>query len=213
LGSFTPVIATENALVLSFMENLTLISNIFPITVIVAIVLFVVKETFEFFRRKSERGRKSDACKILIAEELSRNAISIKSIKLLFGEIGNDGFRHISYKKAISGQDRIAVVNGVNCYHVPLSPLHTSIFNKVIVDLAAIDASFFMLAKRTYNELAEVNRIREMLINFADDENIKNFSKSISFDFQQKLDVAYTSVEGLYRTCTGDSLESHRLAP
>jgi hypothetical protein len=47
--------------------------SILPITVVAAIILFVTKEVFEFFRRRSERSRRLSAIKLLLAEEIEKN--------------------------------------------------------------------------------------------------------------------------------------------
>lgn len=48
------------------------IDSILPVSVLAAVVLFIVKEVVEFFKRFSERKRKISAYKILLCEELEK---------------------------------------------------------------------------------------------------------------------------------------------
>ncbi len=187
------------------------IVSIVPISVMAAVALFFVKETVEFFKRKRERERKISAYKTLISEELRKNAWTIGELREMCADVGRESFKSISYSKNSSGTEKITFTHQEGGNYSVLWPVHTSVFDKVVVDLAAIDEDLFKSAKATYEYLAEVRHIRQQFINFSEDESIKHFVKGLSDYGQKILDNSEAALRKLFKECTGTELSEHKL--
>jgi len=56
------------------------LGNWLPATVVVAIVLFLIKELLKLGRKRAERARKRSATKVLLAEELEKHHWALVSM-------------------------------------------------------------------------------------------------------------------------------------
>lgn len=188
------------------------VENFLPITVVSAIGLFFLKEIVEYFKKRAERGRKITAYKILISEELSKNAWTIRKLKEFMREIDDDVFQGLAYVKNALGEFQIQVHRQ---YGEPgslnLPTVHTAIFDKAVVDIAAIDSNFFEMARNAYEHLAEVKHIRNSILNFAEDKSIELFLKGLPSYANSRLDEAEASSKILFKWCTGKEMDKPKL--
>lgn len=194
------------------MEILKSLENYLPITVISAVGLFALKEVGELFKRRAEKSRKVSAYKILIAEELQKNAWTIKHLKSLMHDIGDEPFKSLTFAKDVVGEYRIFVkrVDGDGGSTV-LPVVHTAIFDKGVVEIASLDSSLFNVAKNAYEDLAEVRHIRNSVLTLAEDTVRAEFITGLPGYAMSKLDAAEASVNALFKACTGVDISKHKL--
>lgn len=186
-------------------------NQLFPVTVMAAIVLFFMREIFDLYKIKSARSRKISAYRILIAEELSKNAWAVMKMNEIFVEIADADFQRLTYEKSAAGSEKLSIWTSDGAYSVRLWAVHTTIFDKAVIELAALDEKLFLRAKTAYESLAEVKHLRESLINWAEDDCIKSFIKGLSGHGLSQLEEADKAIKKLYLTCTGIELSSHKL--
>lgn len=185
------------------------LSKLFPITVVVAVFLFFFKEIVEFFKKRSEKTRKISAYKILIAEEMSKNAWTIFILRKAVDRLcdpalavevlkGSDGSTHVKTSKEKDYTTGIIL------------PFHSSIFDKHIVDLAVVDKMFFLRVKETYQKIAEtkaaINTILEICMN-----PVLNAARNVVVkDLVGLIDSAEVHIKETFTLCTGRQLDSHK---
>jgi hypothetical protein len=188
------------------------VENFLPVTVVSAIGLFFLKEVVEFFKKRSERLRKIKAYKILISEELLKNAWTIRQLRELMREIDDEVFERLAFTKAATGEFRVIVHRIYGRPHSTILPVvHTSIFDKAVVEVAAIDSALFEMAKETYGFLAEIRHVRDSILNFAENESIAHFVKGLPLYAKIKLDEAEASSKSLFKLCTGDQMAEPKI--
>ena len=188
------------------------VENFLPITVVSAIGLFFLKEIFEYFKKRAERKRKISAYKILISEELLKNAWTIKQLKSFMREIDDDVFEGMAYVKSALGEFQIQISRQYGESRSFVLPIvHTAIFDKAVVDMAAIDSEFFEMARAAYEHFAEVKHICNTVLNFAEDKSIESFIKTLPAYANGKLDDADASLKVLFKWCTGKDMEKPKL--
>ncbi|WP_404938952.1 hypothetical protein P7C00_11205 [Pseudomonas sp. JDS08PS003] len=188
------------------------VESFLPLTVISAVGLFFLKEVMEFFKKRSEKLRKIRAYKILIAEELQKNAWTIKQLKSLMRDIEDDSFEALTFSKNSVGEYRVYIRRedgGGGSTVLPV--VHTSIFDKAVVEIAAIDSSLFEVAKVAYEHFAEVRHIRDSVITISEDEDRAEFLKSLPFYASEKLDAAEEASKLLFKACAGTEMPKHKL--
>ncbi|WP_164352753.1 hypothetical protein [Pseudomonas viridiflava] len=186
--------------------------NLLPVTVVSAIALFFLKEIVEFFKKKSERERKINAYKVLVSEELLKNAWTIKQLRDFSREIQDDVFEKMTFSKNARGEFRILIYREYcEPRSVALPVVHTAIFDKAVVDIAALDSRLFQMSRDFYEHLAEVKHIRDSILNFAEDESMAKFIKGLPSYANSKLDDAEASSKALFKWCTGKEMERPKL--
>ena len=187
------------------------IDSILPVSVLAAVVLFIVKEIVEFFKRSSERKRKISAYKILLSEEVEKNLFTLNYLISICHAIGDEHFTGISYRRTPSGSEQLAVHVGREGGYGPLWNVYSSIFDKTVVDLAVIDKKLFEKSKNTYECLAEARHIRNSIIRICEDELFNEYVKSFPRYGLGVLKVAVDALDILYVECTGRKLDRPKL--
>jgi hypothetical protein len=197
--------------VVSIAGQLLVLSNAFPITVVAAIILFVVKEIVELIKKTREKSRKISAYKALIAEELLKNAWSLKALKRLCLELQDPTLREIEYKKSASETERVIVRTTENEHVTFFWKIHTAAFEKIMTDLAVSNSKLFRSATDVYSLLAEVKHVRESIIDFSEFEMPKHMISGLGDYGNDTLDEAIAAVKSVYKIYTGQELVGHKL--
>lgn len=192
-------------------SHLLVLSNAFPITVVAAIILFVVKEIVELFKRSRERARKISAYKALVAEELLKNAWSLKTLKRLCSELQDPDLKAIEYKKSESGTERV-IVRTTEGEHINYFwRIHTSAFEKIMTDLAVSNTQLFQSAADVYSLLAEAKHVRESIIDFSAFEMPKHLIRGLGDYGNSTLEKADAAIKKVYKEYTGKEMVGHKL--
>jgi hypothetical protein len=197
-------------------------NELLPITVISAIVLFLIKETVEFVKKKAAEKRKKIAFKALLADEIEKNNWAIKILRKTMTSIQEDCQTHdIFTYTTLSGQQRITFIEkgkekDKSGSSWPIPDTHNIVFSKLISEIAVTDKKFFELCSLAYSSVAELKRIRDQLFEVANKES-PDYSHDIGFlppfaDCSLKdIDDAYKNISKLYKECTGKYLESYKI--
>ncbi|RUO29542.1 hypothetical protein [Aliidiomarina soli] len=191
-------------------------SNLFPITVIAAISLFLIKEMVELYRRIMADKRKSSAIKRLLSSEIEKNNWVIKSLRRHLRSV-QDGWHESEFVVVSTHQSGYRIEekrNDGGSGYSPLFQVSTTVFDKVVFELPVLDEALFKLAENAYESLAEVKHVSNSLV-----EHITNKDDHIAHDFMagfceyalEEIDEAYEHLSILYKKCTGKELKSHKL--
>lgn len=155
-------------------------SDLFPITVVTAIFLFFVKELFELYRRVMNDRRKLSAIKNLLAVEIEKNSWTLKNLKTQLEEIKNNPDSSIF--EVVLGKNELPRFvykrNDGRGGSSPIFKVSSTIFDKVIIELAVLAPKVFELAEQAYEGVAEVQHIRTSLI-----ENLTNKEQETPEEF------------------------------
>ncbi|QJP95459.1 hypothetical protein C6Y56_12960 [Pseudomonas fluorescens] len=195
----------------SMIELQSKIDSILPVSVLAAVVLFIVKEVVEFFKRSSERKRKISAYKILLSEELEKNLWTLNYLTSICHAIGDEHFTGISYRRTSSGSEQIAVHVGRQGGYGPLWNVYSSIFDKAVVDLAVIDKKLFEKSKIAYECLAEARHIRNSIVRLCEDESLNEYVHTFPEYALGILREAVDALDILYVACAGKKLDRPKL--
>lgn len=197
------------------------LTTILPATVIAAIILFVVREVLEAYRRHNADKRKKEALRRLLARECERNHAAINSLKQAcsslkeFGSENHEGYRfrvshtpsgHLRFERRITDEEVEA--------HFILRPVQQEIMQRVMVEVAALDVRLFETLEESYDAIAEVRHIRDSLIDYLSDDSDKSediFLLGFCDYAIAELEEAYREVSKLYRECTGEDLKKVKL--
>ncbi|MGF6207637.1 hypothetical protein [Pseudomonas frederiksbergensis] len=185
------------------------LSKLFPITVVVAIFLFLIKEVFEFFKKKSEKSRKISAYKILIAEEMSKNAWTIFILREVIKRL-RDSTLSVEVLKAPDGSTHVKTSKGDDYTTGIVLPFHSSIFDKHIVDLAVLDKVFFLRMKDTYQKIAEAKVSITTTLEICKDFRCNLVSNVVLDNLVAVINAAEVQVKETFTLCTGKQLDSHK---
>ncbi|MCF2847983.1 hypothetical protein NH514_12420 [Pseudoalteromonas sp. ACER1] len=191
-------------------------SNVLPITVIVAIFLFILKELFEFYRRHMADRRKIAAIKRLLSNEIEKNNWVIKSLREHLKGIQNswNESNYFVVNKYPNGCRLEEKRNDGGGGGAPVYEVSTIVFDKIFFELPALDTDLFDLAEKAYEGIAEIKHITDSLI-----EHVTNKEDHMAPDFMlcfceyalEELNVSHKSLCALYKKCTGKDLITHKL--
>ncbi|MBX9266813.1 hypothetical protein [Chromobacterium violaceum] len=191
-------------------------SNALPITVLVAIAIFLLKETLEFVKKNRTESRKIKAYKYILSEELEKNNYIISTLKRSLKDIESDFDEYqISLSKTNEGISLISFTRKQDGGKStgPLPETHSSVFNKIFVEIAALDEELFNLAAEAYAGIAEVGHVRRSLIDYVvhKDEHPEDILVPFSSYGIEVLDDSHEKICALYRKCTGNELKIHKI--
>ncbi|WP_157209796.1 hypothetical protein [Marinimicrobium agarilyticum] len=197
-------------------------ANILPATVIVAILLFIVKEVLEFFKKNRESRRKLFAYKSLISEELEFNLWSYKRLVGIVNDIEAQEEDHPNARYTLlikeSGKEYIHGYDGDELLESSLIPVvHDKCYEKFISGIAELDANLFNLAQSSYEGVRTMAHVRGGLIKgLLAEKNNEPFPhdirKSGFLDYaKRELERTYNPMNKLYKECTGNELQEHRV--
>jgi hypothetical protein len=195
------------------------LANIVPITVLVAVTLFFVKEIVEAIRRYSGDFRKKGAFRTLLARECELNHWTIKSIKRIVETIRDESAKEPQTKFSFIFPRSGKVL--FRCEHPDaewksgsaLAEVHKDLMGKYLLDVATLDKKLFASLQVAYDALANLEHVRESLIYFVapEDEQDKDHLYGFVGYALSELDDIYGDLAALYLQCTGQKLETHRL--
>ena len=189
-------------------------SNILPIAAIVAILLFVLKETFEFLRRSGERRRKRAAIRELLQHEVAEN---YRVLNCLFSAIDSTTREEIlpEEKDTIvvqhSGRREYARVdeNGLVVSGCPLPPVRTAEFNRLLPSAAELDKKLYSEIRLGYQHVHQLDHLVNSFVDFVTGSPME---REMFFDgFRQYASGYYDEIDRglrrLYAVLAGRELE------
>jgi hypothetical protein len=192
-------------------------NDIFPLTAVFAILIFVVKEIYELFRRKYVNTRKFNAIKKLLADEVEKNYWVIKALNSQLNNISkaedNEEYEIVS---TVTKGFRLEYTNretglggGSKIWEVS-----TGTFDRLIIDIAELDKKLFKLASEAYEGVSTIKHVSESLIENINDKFEDSNSGLIKTFCDYGIDEladAYIKLSNLYKFCTGKNLKDFKL--
>lgn len=194
--------------------------SILPVTALIAVLVFISRETLEFIRRRNGDRRKLHALTALLARECELNLWSIKTLRRIFSEINTDesGDSQIlaEIERTLSGRSFAKIVSddgGIEA-HIGIPKVHRELMSKFLLDVATLDKGLFEVMEPAYDGLAEVEHVRESLMNVQDAPEFigqDGYLKGLARYALDELQQAENALAKLYTYCTGKPLTKHRL--
>ncbi len=146
-------------------------SNILPVAAIVAIFLFLLKETFELLRRSGERRRKRTAIRELLQHEVAEN---YRVLNCLFSAIDSTTRDEIlpdendTIVVQQSGRREYARVdeNGLLVSGRPLPPVSTVEFNRLLPSAAELDKKLYSEIRLGYQHVHQLDHLVNSFVDF-----------------------------------------------
>ena len=191
------------------------ISALLPVTVIVAVGLFILKEILEWVRRWRADGRKVKAFKTLLARECELNNWAHKRIKDAIANIQENFENNASYNYSIKKRDSGEIIFEERNEDLslssswPLPSVHTEIMSKLMLDVATLDSGLFGALETAYDASINLNHIRQSLTIFIEDEDF-HLETFVDYALRELPDV-HAEMEELYKACTGQALTAENL--
>lgn len=194
--------------------------SLLPLTALIAILVFVLKEALEFVRRRNADQRKLQALTALLARECELNLWSIKALRRIFSEVDTEGNENPQIKVEIqrtpSGRPFAKVVShdeGTES-HLGIPKIHRELMSKFLLDVATLDRKLFEVLEPAYDGLAVIEHIRESLVTAQDAPEFMGpdgFIEGLAGYALDELLEVEDSLAILYKHCTGKALTKHRL--
>ena len=189
--------------------------QIIPITVVVAVILFIGRELLDYFKNKKAKNRKVKVIKSLLSAEMEINHWVIESLIPIFTGIKkNWGIDDYCVENSFTGKPVVRIERKNSSGTVSISDVSTSVYEKVAIELAELDEKFFEDAMSTYEELAAVRYFTDVLIseiNNKDSHIHKDYMKQVLVAPIDQLEIAQKYVSNLYFSCTGKEMKGGRL--
>lgn len=194
------------------------LSQFLPITVVVAIVLFVIKEALEALRRRRADARRKHAFRTLLARECELNHWTYHRLKETLNVIQDDFQQSVEVEYTVqegrSGEMSFRRVRPNGSWGGwTLPEVHLDTISKVMLDVAALDRKLFKELEDAYDALQNMVHIRNSLISYIedDDEDTQRFFEGFVDWALKNLTSDFVDIEYLYRACTGKDLKDKRL--
>ena len=145
------------------MEFLISAGRLLPVTVVGAIILFILREVIEGIRRKRSNSRKRTAIRRLIADEIERNNWTIKSMRHMIGTIElaiKYPETSLEISSGVRGELYLRHNQGGKGYsQSPFGKVHSVALSANLLSLAEIDQPIFDEALEVSDALKELDHV------------------------------------------------------
>ncbi len=195
--------------------------NLLPATVVVAIALFALREFFDFYKKRSDKKRNIEAIKLLIADEIEKNHWSLVSMFRILSELKEDfekekntiHYLHIArngsehFRSKEDPEDEYSSGQAIPKFH-------TSMYERLIPDIAALDKKLFLSIHSTYEEIIELTHYRDTMIDYLAGEELSpspELTKLFLSDFADEKDDYYEHLNKTYRLIKNKKLIAWKL--
>ena len=191
------------------------VGQLLPVTVIGAIILFIIKELLEAKRREKANARKRRAVRRLIADEIERNNWTIGRLR--------DGISTIETAMEISGFN-LSIRTGTHGERYLRSELsgklhsesligrvHSEALSSNLLELAIIDEHIFDEALEASDATKELDHVLKLMIEEV--SNKDHFMQLVGLADFAKAEIAdcERTLSNFYGSITGRNLEGRRI--
>ncbi|WP_343503683.1 hypothetical protein [Alloyangia pacifica] len=189
--------------------------RLLPVTVVVAISLFVVKEVLEGKRRRQGNSRKRRAVCRLLANEIERNHWSIKSLRESLGSVeralGSPNEEFTVITDTLGGRLVRGTDDGEMTFERPIPTAHLEGLASNLMLLAELDETLFEQALITGDALKELEHVINLLIDYGSDDSKRWMLDTYPDYARSELAEIEGTISNFYVKLTGQSLKAHRL--
>lgn len=195
------------------MDIWSLLASALPVTALVAICLFVFKESVEVFRRRRAEKRKVGAIKRMVARDLELNQWAVNSFRHAVGAL-----ERIEAEKGRRGRIYESVAKLMHYEHWidgeahrsggVLPPVVSGSVDRLLMDAATLDQGLLAHIERATTALANLNHIRVGVIEHIDDD----MWRGGFIDFaKRELDLIEGELQQVHLYCAGTAKITPRL--
>lgn len=194
------------------------ISQLVPITVLAAVLLFGAREILELRRRKAADKRKRQAFMKVLARECELNLWRIERLSEVLSAMQEAGVKDDAslVQTTKGGEDSFIVIVGPagNSRGLALRPVTRSTVEKHLVEIAALDEQLYSLCDALLDGLADTQHVFRCLtegppIHFPSTPG--NYYDGVATYGIKAIATAKTSMSKLYKECTGHELSRGRV--
>ncbi len=190
-----------------------------PITALIAISLFIVREILDLIKSKRKSARSKRALKMLLSYELELNFWSLKHFFNLIKNLSEyEALNEITLeiKKGIETNYTVKITekrtDAFSGQAVP--PFHFDRFEKLILSIGELGNASYEKLQKAYSCLNELDDYRIQALNlFGNTEWMDNPDLTFSFLSRKSREYEqyYQSLNSAYKALTGNELSKHRL--
>lgn len=192
--------------------------NLIPVTAVVAICLFILKELVEGIRRFLAERRRVKAIKSLVAIECELNLWAVKSLRHVLEtikkDLADDEGTEFKLFFPRSGKIQFKSIRSDGSYTgFALAPIHNEYLSKNLLEIAAFGGSFYATAKAAQEALSDLGHLQQSVIYFVqpdDEDDLVHRESFLDYAFSELPDIN-KALGALYRECTGEELVNHRV--
>jgi hypothetical protein len=189
--------------------------QLLPVTVVGAIVLFVVKELLEVNRRKKANDRKRRAVRRLIADEIERNNWTIKKLRDGISEIEavleTPRFK-LSIRSGAHGEKYLRrEMSGKLSSEFPIGRVHSEALSSNLLELAMIDESVFSEALEASDATKELDHVLRSLVEFVSNEKELAWLEGFAGYAKREISDCEKVLSDFYLNISGRKLEDQRI--
>lgn len=193
------------------------VSDLLPVTALVAIAVFIAREVLEWRRRSKAEARKIQAVKMILARECELNFSTIRRLQYIFSHASvideENSRRKLLIEERPDGHlARMFDEDDLEAT-VPVPEVHRETVAKMLIETAGLERNLFLNVEAAHDALSETEHVRSSLIHIHETEKeTGNEMVSGLADYATgELKNAEEALKKLYRFCTGEELTKARL--
>lgn len=195
--------------------------NLLPVTVVVAIILFVLREAFDLFKKHSERKRNIQAIKLLIADEIEMNHWSLVSMFRILSSLKEDfeenedavHYLHVARNGSEHFRSKEHPDDEYSSGQA-IPKFYTAMYERLLPDIAALDRKLFLSVHSTYEQIMELIHYRDTMIDYLTGEELApepGLTRHFLSDLADEKDDYYQYLNETYRLIQNKDLTNWKL--
>lgn len=198
---------------------LSLLTNgsLIPLSALVAIVLFIIRELLDWYRKSQSKKNEINALKKIFARECQLAWSVCVTIKKLCEQFApyearpmNECPLNFSITKTTAGKTRYTVKeNGQLSSGGVLNKPSLNAFKKYLFDILKLDSSFYGKSNSAFSAVIELQHFYESLVDNDDTSQLMGLN-SMMYGFSgyalKEIEWVEKDIKGLYQYCTGEEL-------
>ncbi|CAM5494537.1 hypothetical protein AFAE65S_03657 [Alcaligenes phenolicus] len=193
--------------------------QLLPATAVITILIFLVKEHLEGRRRKAADARKVQALKKVLARECQLNYSAIGRLRDTLTAIHGSGVTEdatlLSISKSPAGSYVYMITNSAGSSHGGvLVGIQRDSLLKYLVEIAALDKSFYSKCEIALDGLSEADHVFQSLVHGPEKHfpsTPESYYKGLADYGLGELDDSIAALQELYLLCTGSVLRQGKL--
>lgn len=201
------------------LSSLPSLSDLLKATGLIAILLFVIRECLEWRRRRAADARKVQALKKVLARECQLNYSAVDRLRDTLTEMRESGITEDATRLSIendpSGGYMYMIKDAGGARHAGvLVGVQKDSIVKYLVDIAALDKSFYEKCDRALDGLSEADHVFQSLVH-GPRKHFPSTAESyydglVEYGLRETAD-SVAALQELYFACTGSVLQQGKL--
>jgi hypothetical protein len=201
------------------LSSLPSFRQLLPVTALIAILIFLVKEYLEGRRRKAADARKVQALKKVLARECQLNYSAIGRLRDTLTAMQESGVTkdatRLSISKSPAGGYLYMIKNSTGSGHGGmLVGIQRDSLLKYLVEIAGLDESFYSKCEIALDGLSEADHVFQSLVHGPEKHfpsTPENYYEGLADYGLGELNDSIAALQDLYLVCTGSVLRQGKL--